>query len=376
MGDHIAQVVRITISIHPNAEKLEIGTPDGMEWSCVVGKNQFKTGDLAIYIPVDSIVSETFIKKYLSGSKIEIPGGRIRAVKIRQVPSYGLMVPASAHHVLGQDVTEELGITKYEPPEPAFNGPGVRRNRRERAAIKGLRKFVNDRFPVYTHINDIRSYKNVLQDGELVEILEKIHGSNLRATLVNLQGYKRSWLDKLLCALHLKKVKTHQFAVGSHNVMRSFDFKPTNLYWKMAKKYNLEEKLSKVPDMIFFGEVFGSSVQELSYGCKVGEQRLAIFDVAKCNGPGQITYLPWSEVKKLCTELDLPMVPILYEGPWSTDLFKLSEGDATIEGANHMREGFVVKPSNERVEPRCGRVIFKRRSEKYMLSKGLKTEFH
>lgn len=71
----------------------------------------------------------------------------------------------------------------------------------------------------------------------------------------------------------------------------------------------------------------------------------------------------------LVQKLDLATVPELYRGPWSKELIKLSNGKTTIQGADHCREGFVVKPVNERFDMLAGRVIFKMVGEDYLLRK-------
>ena len=61
----------------------------------------------------------------------------------------------------------------------------------------------------------------------------------------------------------------------------------------------------------------------------------------------------------------MPMVPMLYKGPWNLELIALAEGKTTL--ASHVREGFVVKPTKERWDQHIGRVIFKMIGEGYML---------
>ena len=49
MFEFEAPCVKVTIEPHPDADKLEVATVKG--YNCVVGKDQLKTGDLAVYIP-------------------------------------------------------------------------------------------------------------------------------------------------------------------------------------------------------------------------------------------------------------------------------------------------------------------------------------
>jgi hypothetical protein len=52
-----------------------------------------------------------------------------------------------------------------------------------------------------------------------------------------------------------------------------------------------------------------------------------------------------------------------------------TDGKTTFDGA-HIREGIVMKPTKERVEPELGRVILKSVSEAYLLRKGNITEYN
>jgi ATP-dependent RNA circularization protein (DNA/RNA ligase family) len=79
-----------------------------------------------------------------------------------------------------------------------------------------------------------------------------------------------------------------------------------------------------------------------------------------------LRYLDYDDFVALCDKLGLERVPELYRGPWSEDLKKLAEGQSTL--ADHIREGFVVKPVKERHE-HCGRVVFKMVGESYLLRK-------
>ena len=44
----------------------------------------------------------------------------------------------------------------------------------------------------------------------------------------------------------------------------------------------------------------------------------------------------------------------------------LAEGNSLVPGANHMREGIVVKPIKERTDPEVGRVCLKVVSNAYL----------
>lgn len=163
--------------------------------------------------------------------------------------------------------------------------------------------------------------------------------------------------------------ETDRLWVGSRTCIKRFD--ESNLWWKVAKTFDLETKLKLAPNKVFYGEVFGSNVQDLSYGAKKGELLLRFFDVYDIR-TGK--FLNWSESKKIIEDVGLIAAPLLFEGPWSLDLLPLAEGKSTI--ANNVREGFVVRPQQERWNEEVGRVILKCIGEGYYLRKGDTTEYH
>src|SRR5260370_17316920 len=135
---HQVNVIRISeIRPHGNADKIEIIPIEG--YQAVVGKGQFKVGDLAYYVPPDSVVPDRPEFAFLWGNAT-FEGGtperkrRIGAKKLRGEWSEGVLMPLEMSprasnlalvgpHGLqevkeGDDVSEILGITHYNPPEP------------------------------------------------------------------------------------------------------------------------------------------------------------------------------------------------------------------------------------------------------------------
>jgi hypothetical protein len=53
-------------------------------------------------------------------------------------------------------------------------------------------------------------------------------------------------------------------------------------------------------------------------------------------------------------------------GPWSNEVLKMADGDSYIPGANHIREGVVIRAHPERQDSEIGRVQLKAISDVYM----------
>jgi RNA ligase (TIGR02306 family) len=313
---------------HPNADRLFIAKI--FDYPVIFNNvNNYREGDLVAYVPVDAVVPMTPEWAFLGESE---RSHRIKAKKLRGIFSMGLLVNAPEGSKVGDDVTEQLGIIKYEPREPQYMGG---ENEKDPGFI-----------PCYTDIENYRRYSHILQPDEKVHIFEKVHGANMRF----LWHKDRFWL-------------------GSRNKIKKED--PKNLWWKAAYQHFLSEKAKRFPGLVFYGEVFGSNVQDLAYGARKNEIFIRCFDVFDIN---RGIYLSIEEALEFIQNAGLESVPHLYTGPWRPDLVKLAEGKSTI--ADNVREGFVVRPDKERWSDEVGRVILKVVGQNYLLRKGKRTEYH
>ena len=111
---HLATIRKIKeLRPIPNADRIEVAIIDG--WECIVNKaDGFKVGDLIVYIEIDSVLPDKpefeFMRKYKF---------RVKTIKLRGQVSQGLVLPLSIlgtnPYGEGADVTETLGIKKYDP---------------------------------------------------------------------------------------------------------------------------------------------------------------------------------------------------------------------------------------------------------------------
>ncbi len=322
MSEFRVPVVKIDkIGKHPNADRLEITTVEGCP--CIFQTGQFKTGDSAVYIPVDAVVTQGIsgleFLKYTTLGKC-----RIKALRLRGIFSMGVLLSADPTWEPGQDVAAILGITKFEEAEDLGMNT-------ENESDPGF-------MPVYD-MENFRKYGGHFSEGEIVSVTEKIHGCNSRMTFRD----GRLW-------------------VGSHRQVKRPD--DTNLWWDVAKRYDLEAKLSTVPGIVLYGETYGA-VQDLKYGTKPGERLFRAFDAFDSTDGKWLSAEPFFA---LCQKLDIPTVPVLYFGPFTdAKVRELAAGKSTL--ADHMREGVVIRPVVERYVEHFGRLILKLISEEYLLRK-------
>jgi RNA ligase (TIGR02306 family) len=332
MSSLIVEVCRIErVLPHPNADLLELAHIKG--WQCVVPKGKYGAGNLVTYVPIDAVIptelSERLgITKYLSN-------GRVRCARLRGEPSFGVIMdvedPSWAE---GADVRERYGITKYVPP--------LRPSAGDAAEPHPL-------FVSYTDVENLRNFPSVFAEGEDVVVTEKLHGTNCRVGLV--EG------ELMAGSMEVRRKRPEAGAEGS------------NLYWfptTLPGVTGLLEELGRSHrQAILFGEVFGSKVQNLNYGRK-GEFGFAAFDVL---ADGR--YLDAPQFLELCDRHGVPTVPELLRGPYSLAQVKqLAEGPTTL-GGGHVREGVVVRPLVERVDPKVGRAVLKYIGDGYLFSKGV-----
>lgn len=134
-----------------------------------------------------------------------------------------------------------------------------------------------------------------------------------------------------------------------------------NLWWRALRATPaLEEWLKAHPDVIVYGEVYGA-VQNLRYGCTGNEVRIAVFDL--------LNEAKWVDVHAArLAAPELPWVPVLaHSMPYNfAEVAKLAEGQSLVSGANHIREGVVVKPLHERTHDSVGRAQLKVINPKYL----------
>ena len=329
MSEFHVNVVKIgAVEKHPNADSLSVAKV--FDYSVIIKTGECSEGQLAEDVPIDSLVPDTEIWSFLRPEKIK-PGvstpekyRRIRAKKIRGIFSQGMLAKLPDDTLKeGDNVCELMNIQKYEGHEEILLSTAG-----DCEASPKHFEFVK-----YTDIEGLRRYPNILEEGETVVITEKIHGSNYRAV----HDGTRLW-------------------VGSRQQVKA---PGDNIWWDAAAKNFLEEKLAKFPMLIFFGEIYGK-VQDLKYGVDGIEFRC--FDTFSLE---TMQYNHYATTLSICKNLNIPVVPELYCGKWSNDLKLLAEGNSTL--ANHVREGFVVKPIFERYHRSIGRVILKMIGEGYML---------
>lgn len=372
MAELEVKVYKLTIEEHSNADALEIARVG--DYRSIVRKGQFKTGDLGVYIPEQSVLPEWLIESLgLTGRLAGSAKNRVKAVKLRGVLSQGLIYPVIPEddrfttHIdvdggrvgveEGYVVTTELGIKKYEPIIPASMSGEV-------VGAAGC--------TINYDIENIKKWPDVIRDGENVSVTEKLHGTwccfgyHPDATyVVTSKGLSSRGL---IFEMNTKNTESNLYV---RTLEETRDERGFNLIDQFHELLNDITGNSSLPFYIL-GEIFGRGVQDLHYGLQHPSFR--VFDVY-IGEPGQGRYLDPGELADYMYDLDVKTVPVLFRGPFSKEkIEELTNGRETIND-HHVREGVVIKPLIGRNDEELGRVVLKSVSEAYLLRRG-GTEFN
>ena len=362
----------------PNYDRVEHARVGG--WWVIVKKDQFKVGDLAIYIEVDSKVPEEEPFLFLEPKKY-----RVKTQKMCKVLSQGLLMhpedfgwktntsgqfagdmplisTGKATLIEGDFVTNELGITYYEPEDnkrkansvdkykkmaqrrpDIFKKPWakwmMRRNWGKKVMFLffGKKKDKKGAWPSWIKKTDEERCQNMpwLFPGgdERFTVTEKIDGTS---TTFAVYGHG----------------KKQEFYVCSRNVVQADPdrdcYYDSNVYWEMAEKYNVKEKLASFMDpgieyIILQGETYGAGVQKRDYSLE-GHDFVAFNLIVKEENAEPIRF-DWYEMKRLLDVVGIPVVPLVdgdFKIPETCDeLLEIAEGNSAIDGK--MREGIVIR---------------------------------
>jgi RNA ligase (TIGR02306 family) len=316
------EVVPVVLEKHPNADSLSlVKVFDG--YTVCVRTEDWVGIDKGAYIPPESIVPNTEQFAFLEGHV------RIKARKLRGIQSFGMLVPAPEGSQIGDDVAEQLNIVHYEPELSGL----IKARLGEASPPPPNEGYKYD-------IDNWRKYRNYFIDGEEVIITEKIHGTNARYTF-----------------------QDDQMFAGSRQHWR----KPSadNIYWRAIVQNPWIEAFCRLnPGVILYGEIFGSIQKGFNYGAtKDNPYQFRAFDVF---ADGQFI----DHDDALGGAKSDFLVPLLYRGPYSHVIAEsFSTGPSVVPGANHMREGCVIKPIKERYQNHFGRLILKCVSFEYLEKK-------
>lgn len=299
----------------PDAEFICTYFVDG--WTIVDSVGKYKVGQLIVMLEIDSWVP-TELAPFLSKGKepkeyMGIKGERLRTVKLKKQISQGLILPVSDDTIKGAgvlfaeglDVTDHLGIIKWNPPEEFMP-----------ANAKG-------NFPSFIPKTDQERVQNIRRD------IERYQEQNMKFE-------KTEKLDGSSITCY---VNGEDSGVCSRNLDLKDDV--DNTWWKLAIKHDVIAKIKSTGrNLAVQGEIYGSGINGNLYN--LDDQRLAVFDIYDIDNK---CYLIPEQRWKLVEDLGLPHVPLKGFGDLVgtvADLLEDADGMSSIN-PQCIREGYVFK---------------------------------
>lgn len=302
------------------ADRIELAHVLG--WQCVVNKGRFKPMDLGVYFEIDSFLPIRPEYEFLrsnSYKKTDIMGEgfRLRTQRFRGQISQGLLLPLSMFPEIpenvdeGEDVTELLGVRKYEIEERATTGGTV---------IGPLPRDIP-----HTDETRVQAEPGLIQEYAGLEyyISTKMDGSS-----------------------HSIGIDEEGFHVTGHNYEYKDDGKSS--FYEFVKERRYKEKMEKyvkeygITTLTVQGEFCAPGIQKNRL--KLKKPEWYVFTICT---DGKRAGL--AEMLKICEELKFPHVPIEETG---TDLLSryptvedlLERADGFYENGGR-KEGIVIRPT-------------------------------
>lgn len=381
----LASIQRV-MALEPieGADRIEKATVLG--WHLVVQKGEFKVGSYGVYFEIDSLLPDIPAFAFLKDPKGRVPEEgfvhRLKTKKLKGVLSQGLLIPLDAFKetfswVEGTDVTEMLGVKKYEPPVQVSLRTGQAKStfpgfipKTDEIRVQSIPwivdAFMEKKAVVYITLKvDGTSVTYYIKDGEF-------------GVCSRNQEWKKpvpepKWRVKILKIFY----KWNAWGFGTHvlKTLRKFGYLRTwqrgakNTYWEVAEDLQIEQHIWEYVQTLSHGnwaiqgEICGPGIQKNRLG--LTKNQLFIFDIYNID---EGRYLNYDEQQKFVAKLGLQRVPDVgvCEFCWSTvdELVDAAKGKYP---SGHNREGIVIRTTEETVFDKLGRGSFKVINNDYLL---------
>jgi len=358
-------------SIQRIGKILPIGGADAIEivtvnsWKVVSKKGEFNEGDLCVYFEIDSFLPVReefeFLRKSSFKKMGDKEGFRLKTIKLRGQISQGLCLPLSVLNSKGFeemvvgfseqpwgnqlqlgpyddamiieegiDLTDYLGVLKYEPPIPASLA----------GKVKGY-------FPGFIRKTDEERIQNMTKEFDSMRdkhyyVTEKLDGSS--ATYYFNNGVFG------VCSRNLELLETEE-----------------NTFWKVARELFIEEKLGTLEgNYAIQGELIGEGIQGNPY--KIKGQTVKIFNMFNIDTR---EYLGLDDMIRILEKINvddkpLELVPVIYYDyklpSTIEEVLIQAEGKSRLNEQTE-REGLVIRNKDKSIS-------FKAISNNFLLKAG------
>lgn len=350
-------------------------------WVCIAKKEEFKPGDLAVYIEIDSKCPESDERfAFLATKHYKVKTMKLGKFK---VISQGLALPISlfpelSDKAIGSDVTESLKITYFCEEDIKRKSNNIDSNAKYKSMTQRHKKFFSR--PLVRKIMRYKFGRKIMflffgrkkdNPKEFPKWIVKTDETRIENAPFYLEStdkwIKTEKLDGTSCTFAVDRIKKNkfEFIVCSRNVRQADrnqeTYHESNVYWELADKYGIENILTKFAmengynRVVLQGEGVGS-VQGNPY--KMKENELFVFNLIVDS-----VRLGTVDMAKFCEQNGLKHVPIIdteYLLPKTMEEMKLEADGYSEINPKVKREGFVYRSVD-------GQQSFKNVSREYLL---------
>lgn len=295
----------VSLSVIDGADKIEsaeVACGQGGNWTGVVKKGEFSTGDLVEVYTQDALLPRDDQRFAF----MENRDWRIRIARFRGAPSECLIMPWKQDFdpVFGDDITERVGVKKFERKVPWF-----------------LSGDMAGPFPPFIPKTDEPNWQKV------PHMVEGLRGHNYYAT-IKYDGSSGTayWADGSL-----------------HVCSRNWELKdkPGVVAWELARKYDLARVLRDWDDYAIQFEMIGPKIQGNPLGLE--SPQIRVFNAWSMHNERE--YCCVYDLMEFCKFTSLPMVEIVKSGvfdPLDNEAIRSMSSWKYPNGAQ--AEGVVVRP--------------------------------
>jgi hypothetical protein len=382
--NYLASIVKIdNIRQHSNADRLQC---TNVFFNNVITGMNAKIGDLVVYFPIESQISEDFLSytnsfedKELNADK-SIKGyfsskRRVRCMGLRNEKSQGYIVPVSelenfAKDILGKKISiddsfvgtdfdmffDHLLCKKYVPANQRT--PNVAGSKKSKGNVKKyISKLVENQFRFHESTLHLKKFVNEISPNDYIAITNKLHGCNFVVAKV-LVKRKLSLIDKI-AKLFSAKIQETEYGMlySSRAVLKNQflnDDKEHNHYYDADIWKIVADKIYPFLDegITIYGEIVGhtptgSFIQkQYDYACNIGELDFFVFKITYTTPTGKCVIFSHRETVEWCSKYAFKMTPAFYYGK-AKDLFP------ELDTENHWHENFLQKAQDAYLEKKC-----------------------
>jgi RNA ligase (TIGR02306 family) len=358
-----------------NADFIEQATVLG--WNCVVKKGEFKEGDWGVYFEIDSMLPDIPEFVFLRSTSGRVPAEgfvhRLKTKRMRGIISQGLMMPLSVFKdvedlddlCIGDDVTELLGVKKYEPP---IRLPGLKAGHISHPFPNFIPKTDEIRVQSIPWILDEfegrKVYATVKVDGTSVTFFSKDGQFGVCSRNHERKRPQPEPIWRKILVRATAKIKLLD-TLRRFGLLHHWQGGVANTYWQIAEQYGIENKLCELGRNIAIqGEICGPSIQSNRLGLL--DLQLFVYDIYDID---EKRYLGYNEQIAIANKLGLERVPdagvFIFRFSTVQELLEFAKGKY-LNG--HKREGIVIRTICETEFRKLGRGSFKVINNEYLLA--------